>query len=95
MEPFTIIEVLANGSTNPAIEEETEILLIQDGEVTVGMLTCEGDDISSTYIDSPINEEELNKEALELVKARFPEYLETKSSIVLVAPEEIAAKMEW
>lgn len=95
MEPYTIIEIRKNGTTEPAVTE-IEILLIQDGEVTVGLLGYDDEnDPNTLYIDSPINEAELNPEAEALIKKLHPEHLKTQTSIVLVAPPELAEKMEW
>jgi hypothetical protein len=95
MDAFTIIEVMDNGTTKPQVESETEILLIQDGEVTVGRICYDSDDYTELYIDSPINELLLNKEALQIVKDKFPDYLKTPTSVILSCPENLAEKMEW
>lgn len=93
MEAYTVIEVKADGSTVPQVESETEILLIQDKTVSVGMLCYDDDEYKDVYIDHPENEEELNPEAMELVKANCPQHLATKTSVVVICPEELAAKM--
>lgn len=93
MEAFTVIEVLADGSTRPQVESETEILLVQDNGVSVGKLGYDDDDYKNVYIDHPENEAELNPEALQLVKDNCPQHLATKTSVVLICPEELAAKM--
>ncbi|MDR3678585.1 MAG: hypothetical protein P4L41_01390 [Flavipsychrobacter sp.] len=96
MQPFTVIEINANGTTTPQIEDDIEVLLIQDGEVTVGKLSYDTEnDFSSLAIDSPLNEDELYKEANALIKKMYPHYLDTLTSVVLVAPIELAEKMEW
>lgn len=93
MEAYTVIEVKPDGSTVPQVESETEILLIQDRTVSVGMLCYDDDDYKDVYIDHPENEEELNPEAIALVKANCPQHLETKRSVVVICPEELAVKM--
>lgn len=93
MEAYTVIEVKPDGSTVPQVESETEILLIQDKTVSVGMLCYDDDEYKDVYIDHPENEEELNKEAMELVKANCPQHLTTRTSVVIICPEELAAKM--
>ena len=95
MDAYTVIEVLNNGTTKPQVESETDILLIQDGDVSVGRICYDSDDYSELYIDSPVNEIVLNKEAYKLVKEKFPEYLKTPSSVILICPEDLSAKMEW
>lgn len=96
MQPYTIIEVLADGTTKPQIEDSIEVILVQDGEVTVGMLSYDTEnDMSSLAIDSPINEVALNVEATALITKLYPQYLKAEDAIVLVAPEELAEKMEW
>jgi hypothetical protein len=96
MEPYSIIEINPDGSTSPQIEDDIAILLVQDGEVTVGKLSYDTDnDFASLAIDSPVNEDALNSEAAALVKVKHPEYLKTLTSVVLVAPDELAEKMKW
>jgi hypothetical protein len=93
MEAFSVIEIKADGSTVPQVESETEILLIQDGEVSVGMLCYDDDEYKDVYIDHPGNEQALNPEATQLVKDNCPEHLKTKRSVVLICPGELAEKM--
>lgn len=93
MEAYIVIEVKPDGSTVPQVESETEILLIQDKTVSVGMLCYDDDDYKDVYIDHPENEVELNPEAMALVKEHCPEHLQTKSSVVVICPEELAGKM--
>jgi|GEM_PF-3507479 len=96
MQPYTIIEILPNGRTTPQIEDDTEVILIQDGAATVGMLTYDVEnDFTTLAIESPVNEEELNGEATALIKQHYAEYLKTDTSIVVVAPAELAEKMKW
>ena len=96
MEPYTVIEILANGATRPQIDGDTEILLIQDGEVTVGMLTYDVEnDLGTLAIESPLNEAELNPEAMKVIKENYPEHLKTPTSIVVVAPAGLAELMQW
>ncbi|MBL7717276.1 MAG: hypothetical protein JNL72_00465 [Flavipsychrobacter sp.] len=95
MEAYTVIEVKADGSTVPQVESETEILLVQDGTVSVGMLCYDDDDYKDVYIDHPENERELNPEAIRLVKEHCPQHLATKTSVVLICPEELAARMQF
>ena len=93
MDAYTVIEVKADGSTNPQVESETEVLLIQDRTVSVGKLCYDDDDYKNVYIDHPENEADLNPEAITLVKANCPQHLTTKNSVVVICPEDLAAKM--
>lgn len=93
MEAYTVIDVKPDGSTVPQVESETEILLIQDGTVSVGMLCYDDDEYKNVYIDHPENEAELNPEAIQLVKNNCPQHLQTKTSVVVICPEDLAAKM--
>lgn len=93
MDAYTVIEVKADGSTVPQVESETEVLLIQDRVVSVGKLCYDDDDYRNVYIDHPENETELNPEALQLVKDNCPQHLTTKTSVVVICPEELAEKM--
>ncbi len=96
MQPYTIIEIFPNGRTTPQIEEDTEVILIQDGGATVGMLTYDVEnDFTTLAIESPVNEGVLNPEATALITQLHPEYLKTDTSIVVAAPPELAEKMEW
>ena len=94
MQTFTVIDIKNDGTTSPRVENETDILLVQDGTVSVGML-CYEEDYADVYIEHPDNEAELNPEAMQLVKDNCPEHLKTKASVVLICPEELAQKMVW
>jgi hypothetical protein len=86
---------MSDGSARPPVESETEILLVQDGTVSVGKLCFDDDENADGYIVHPANEPSLNPEALQLVQQHCPQHLETKTSVVLICPLELAERMEF
>ncbi len=95
LDDLTEIKINANGETKPYVDSGTEILLVQDGTVSVGKLNYNPNEFYSTEIEHPTNQEELNPLAINIVKSKKPELLSSDISHVLTCPIDIKVKMKW
>ncbi|WP_206982027.1 hypothetical protein [Hymenobacter telluris] len=88
------IAVWADGRTEPIIASGTAIILVQNRKTEVGRLILEDDDYGSFSIEHPVNSEELNTAALNVINQE-PELLDSQSSVIVLCPQDIASKMFW
>jgi hypothetical protein len=88
------ILTFADGSTDPVIPSGIEVVLIQKGKAEVGKLFYTTGALN-TYIDHPENNLELSQKALDIIKFKRPELLESGNAVMLTCPEEITNKMIW
>jgi len=88
------IVIFATGRTEPFVPSGTEVLLIQNGRVEVGKLFYTLNTLEN-YIEHPENNKKLSQKALNIVKAKNPELLESEDSVILICPMSIKNEMIW
>jgi|GEM_PF-3437650 len=89
------IKISATGETIPQVDSGTEILLVQDGKVSVGKLNYNPNELFSIEIEHPTNQEDLNPLATEIVKSIKTELLNSDISHILTCPSDLKNKMNW
>ncbi|MBS1531347.1 MAG: hypothetical protein JSU01_13660 [Bacteroidetes bacterium] len=95
LEELTLLTVYADARIEPNVVSGTEIILIQDGEVSVGKIFYQKNHDPEVYIDHPENENDLIKRAAELVKKKNSKLLEENDAVILTCPKEIIKLMIW
>ena len=95
MNDLTSITVFADGRTEPHIPFGTVILMIQDGNVSVGKIQHEEGDKSSVYIEHPKNEMDVNVHALKIIKELKPESLASKTALIVTCPSRLIKDIIW
>ncbi len=95
MEDLIRVKVFGDGRTEPTILSGTPVLLIQDGKVMIGRFCFEDDDPFSFHIDHPKNQDVLNGLALEIIREKKTEYLQSDSAVIVNCPDDLARQMIW
>jgi hypothetical protein len=89
------IKLFADGHTEPAVPDRSVVILIQDGQVSLGKLLLQNYVHAPGEIEHPRNETGLALEARKLIKDTIPLVLVEQQSVLLLCPESLASKMLW
>lgn len=95
LDELTEIRITATGETKPRVDSGIEILLVQNGIVSVGRLNYDPNEFFSTEIEHPANQKDLDSLATEIVKSRRSELLTSGISYVLTSPINSNERMIW
>ena len=95
LEELTLLKVYGDTRIEPFVPSGTEIILIQNGEVSLGKIFYGEPNQHSLYIDHPKNQDDIVKTATELIYKKDKKLLKNEDMLILTCPTEIIKLMIW